>query len=162
MRVRCRAEGEGATCQAKARLDTPPETLRAAIEDISSYPLHFASIEAARVADDRLVHLAFDLPFLLGDWSCASRVTRGFGPGWSLRLDVVESHGRTPLFDQMAFSLTPSGAGTLLTIDWHHDLGWTQAVRDRITRTQGHNLVWGLALATGTRPVAPAEDSSPR
>jgi hypothetical protein len=160
--VRCRDRAAGQRCEASAHLDRPMAAIRASIEDLAGYPERFQSIvDAHRDPAGRIV-LTFALPTLLGGWTVTSEPHAWQDPsGWHLTLQVVESHGRTALFDHLAFDVLPVDAGTDVTLAWTHTLAWPRWIRDRITRQQGHNLVWGVALGAGGIPVAAAVAADP-
>lgn len=159
--VRCRGE-KHQECEATALLSASGAAVRASIEDLSNYAERFASMENAHLDARGLIHIDFDLPFLLGDWRSVSR-SRSWEDidGWHLELTVTESRGRTPLFDTLTFTLAERPEASLLTIGWTHSLSWPSPIRDRITKQQGHNLVWGIALGADATPVSPIAGSSP-
>lgn len=166
--VRCRPEAEHQRCEARASMAASPAAIQRVLEDIDTFAEHFATIDRAERRPDGGVELIFGLPWFLGDWQSTSRPSRWTDEaGWHLALQVVESRGRTALFDTLQFEVHPVQDASSLTVTWTHAMGWPAAVRDRITRQQGHNLVWGIAMAVGSEPGKPdpthvASEEAPR
>ena len=160
--VRCRdLEGGGSECEATARIGAAVDPLCDILRDLPDWPRIFSNVASASLVSQEeggpeTYQLELRLPWPLGARTMVTQV-RHEDDGMGHHAVTLLPVDGDPLWTRASWHVMAIGEETEVSYRWHTEAlsslpAW---IRRGLLRRTGHHVMWGLALAAHSRPVAP-------
>ena len=171
--VQCRELDRGTECEASARFSAEIEPVVEAVRDLGRWPAIFESVRTSRAVAPDTWAVEVRLPFPMGTRRFTAHVlhdsSRASEPWAEESRLVPTSHtlvltqvaGESGLWSRAVWQFTEiPGGGTRVSYTWQTSAlsALPGFVRRPLLRRTGHNTVWGVAMAAGTRPETRPDD----